>query len=284
MAELFDFSPIILIGSQRSGTTWLGHALQKASELAYWGEPRHVWSYGNYFRPDDVLLTHHATPRIVKYIRERFWEHTTKCGKQRFSEKTPSNCFRIPFIRVVFPHARFVFIHRDGRAAFSSALETQKKNISGLRLKKRLREARWRELPAYYDRIPALWRKFTHQPQGYFGVRPPGWKTWQRTYSKNEIAAKQWATSNLAALEAFEEVGEEQLLQVAYEDMVTRPETAEQFAEFLRLEDPTPVINFLRESARPERAEAWRQEVPAEVLTEIRPHMDQVLSRFGYDW
>ena len=58
-------SPIILIGTHRSGTTWLGQVLSRHSSLAYWVEPRYVWSWGNNYKPDDVLTKINAKPRII---------------------------------------------------------------------------------------------------------------------------------------------------------------------------------------------------------------------------
>src|SRR5690606_13738695 len=41
----------------------------------------------------------------------------------RLLEKTPKNALRIPFLKAVFPDARFIYLHRDPRQVLPSMLE-----------------------------------------------------------------------------------------------------------------------------------------------------------------
>ena len=132
--------PAILLGTHRSGTTWLGDALSQAPELAYWPEPRQVWVYRNWFRDDDRLTEADATPPIARYIRSRFDRFTRRHSATRFCEKTPSNCLRVPFVREVLPDARFVLIIRDGRAVLRSTQEIHRQGVYYRRILDRLHE------------------------------------------------------------------------------------------------------------------------------------------------
>ena len=137
-----------LIGTHRSGTTWLGSLLSKARETAYWVEPRQVWTYRNWLAPSDRLDASDVSDRIRSHIRRRFREFAASQSASHFIEKTPSNCFRIPFMQEVFPEGRFILLIRDGRGVIRSSDEIRHRGPDPGRVLQRLRESRVRELPA----------------------------------------------------------------------------------------------------------------------------------------
>lgn len=280
--------PILLIGTHRSGTTWLGRSLGASQDVAYWVEPRHVWAYRNWFRPDDSLDESHASDSVVKYIRERFLQFTNAAGKTRFCEKTPSNCLRIPFIQRVFPDARYIFLIRDGRAVFRSTQEIQQGGIGWGRVGQRIRETSWRDLPAFADRLPWMFRKLTGRPLKFWGVRPPGWKEWLKSDSPAVMVAKQWAASITAADEAFASVPPEQVFRIRYEDLTSGDEESLQkmrdMLEFAELSDGSRIAEQLRCSNAQRGEEKWKAEISDKLLEEIRPHLEPTLARFGYRW
>ena len=103
--------PIFIIGSPRSGTTFLGTCLGSLPEISYHFEPV-------------------ATKAAARYIYEKSWGITKGTwfyssvyswlmrlhldADLRFAEKTPRNCFLIDFLRSAFPAAQFIHIIRDG--------------------------------------------------------------------------------------------------------------------------------------------------------------------------
>ena len=106
--------PIFIIGAPRSGTTFLGECLNVLDEVSYHFEP---------------LLTKAAVKEIYEGnwgTRKSTWFYRfVYSWRMRFSkephlifcEKTPGNCFILPFLLQSFPRARFVHIIRDGRDA-----------------------------------------------------------------------------------------------------------------------------------------------------------------------
>ena len=86
-------------------------------------------------------------------------------------EKTPKNSLRVPFLRTVFPEARFVFLQRDARETVSSMIEAW--GAGTFRT--------YPDLPGWPD-------------GGWSLLLVPGWRALAGK-PVAEIAARQWATT-----------------------------------------------------------------------------------------
>ena len=136
--------PIFIVSAPRAGSTLLFETLV-ASE--------HLWSIGRESHdifegiPDlhpfhcnynsNQLEAVDASLPIVKQLKERFTRMLQKADGTRFFydnsggpsngvrflEKTPKNALRIPFIKAVFPDARFIYLSRDAGPNISSTME-----------------------------------------------------------------------------------------------------------------------------------------------------------------
>ena len=84
--------------------------MEAHEEIAYWAEPNPIWKISNYRLPDDVMNENHVNEYNLNYIRKKFSKYLHKRNKNRFCEKTPSNCFRVAFINEVFPDAQFLHV------------------------------------------------------------------------------------------------------------------------------------------------------------------------------
>ena len=281
----FTSPPVFIVGTHRSGTTWLGSLMASVPGTAYWPEPRQVWVYRNWDKPDDVLLARDATERIKRHIRRRFAEYTRGRGGSRFCEKTPSNCLRIPFMHAVFPEGKFVLLIRDGRAVFRSTDEIQSKGADWNRIWDRIRESSWRELPAYLDRIPWIWRKLIGRRLDFWGVRPPGWQEWPKQLTPAQIIARQWADSVTIAYTAFHELPTNQRLLMRYEDLASDPHRElSRLAEFAEIESADVLNEAGARTVRAGTNQKWRDELSPELLDEIKPILLPTLERLGYTW
>ena len=264
---------------------WLGNALAQTPEIAYWPEPRHVWSWGNWFRPDDVLNARDARPAVVRYIRRRFAEFVRRAGAQRLCEKTPGNCLRVPFVNAVYPRARILLLVRDGRHVVLSMGDRQWRRVRWDRLGQRLAEVRLQELPAFLGRVPWFLSTLCRGRPKQWGTRPPGWRRWFREDSPEVAAAKQWAATITKALDDLVEINPARVARIRYEELVTFPRrTLESARTVLGLRDIEPVIAYLERTADPAREARRRTEMRPDQLETIRPHIESVLQRLGYEW
>ncbi|TVQ60379.1 MAG: sulfotransferase [Phycisphaerales bacterium] len=286
MSEETLRAPIIVVGTHRSGTTFLGKVFRAHPDVAYWEEPRHVWTWTHNFKPDDVLTAKDATARVKRHIHKVFAEYTLSQGKSRFAEKTPSNCLRLPFILEVFPDAKFVHIYRDGRGVVRSTNEVLKKGPDAHWMAKRLKGTPIWEWPSY---IPRAWRTIVRKLQGkkmsFWGPRPPGWSGWAKRDPRHVMMAKQWVHTIEPVLAFRETVPPEQWIELSYEDFVKNaPEHTRRLMAFAGLRESEEPVKYVEERVDPTRQSKWREQMDAKTLEDIRPIIEPTLKKLGYAW
>jgi hypothetical protein len=277
--------PIILVGMQRSGTTWMGRLLGEQPEIAYWIEPRQVWSFGHWFRADDRLEASDATPLVARHVRRRFFEYARHRSKPRFCEKTPSNCLRLPFVRAVFPEARILLIIRDGRSVIRSSNEMRESGPNWTRIRDRVRESSPWDWPSFASRLPWLVDKVRGRPVKFWGVRPPGWKDWAESDPPFVAMAKQWSAAIRYAVTDGQAMSRDRFLAIRYEELTSKPrEIMEQVVDFLQLAGASRMVEQVVADADPSRQDKWRSELGGEILEQVRPHLEPTLQWLGYEW
>lgn len=122
--------PIFVLGTGRSGTTWLGKVLALHPQLAFLNEPKALWQV---VRPDQDVLGSYAsapgrltltaadaTPAVARRARRLHAAFARLTGARRVLDKYPEMLFRVDFLRAIFPGARFVVTVRDGAATARS--------------------------------------------------------------------------------------------------------------------------------------------------------------------
>jgi hypothetical protein len=187
--------PVFVIGCGRSGTTVFGRALGHHPDVAYLNEPRHLWRAA--YPETDVwgddaaqrggrvaFVASDAEPARTRMLGRLFRFETLARGRSVLVEKLPINNFRLPFLRAMFPDARFVHIHRNG---LEVARSIEKFSERGGWFA--TEEHRWNELAAYARRreetaeLPALcrgpydqglleWRLSTESAVAFLGGLP----------------------------------------------------------------------------------------------------------------
>lgn len=282
-------SPIFIVGPPRSGTTWLSHAFEQTDEVAMIREPRQIWEWGHWFRPDDHLVEADATPLIKQHIRKRFEKLTQREKKTRFCDKTPSNSLRTRFIQSIFPDGRFIFIYRDGRAVIRSTSEIKRVNMTWKNMWKRtcmrISQSSPTDLIGLFSRINILTSKITGQPIKNWGAHPPGWREWQHLENQSIVLARQWAVTAKFALDDLRQIPEEQVLKVSYEKMIHEPRLQmKRIVQFAGLKNPDPLLQYAEETADPSRLEKWKKELDEATLESIRPELEPVMQQLEIPW
>jgi len=246
--QLID-RPIIVLGCNRSGTTLLFNNLS-------W----HPGTWSLYIESQDVFYRHHPIDpeqgdrlvqppgeEIARAIRLEFYRraHNKEAFKDsallrcvprkvlqrplnvlykrpplRLVEKTPANALRVPFLKALFPDARFVFLVRRGEAVVSSLMEGWK-NWS---------RPRTGDGPWHYSR--------------WHYLLPPGWQDW-KDRALQEICAFQWVEATRTAWDDLNRCCAGQFMMVHHEDVIAHPRTM--YRKILEFCDLPPSAYFRRQ-------------------------------------
>lgn len=122
--------PIFIAGTGRSGTTVLGVVLSIHREVGFLNEPKALWY--SFIEGEDVIGSYSRKPARFRLdekdatnaVRESahrlYGAYTFFLRRTRVVDKYPEVVFRIPFVRQIFPDARFVFLTRNGWDACAS--------------------------------------------------------------------------------------------------------------------------------------------------------------------
>lgn len=130
---------IWILGSPRTGSTWLGQMLSELSNHTVWKEPffgvvlgfRNNLANRGYIFHDDFLLGEPHRAVWIKSMRRLFLE----VGEAKFPNllstqylvvKEPNGSLSAPLILEAFPESKLLFLTRDGRDVVASLLDAAK--------------------------------------------------------------------------------------------------------------------------------------------------------------
>ncbi len=213
--------PVFIVAAPRSGSTLLFETLAcSAAFNTFGGEAHWLVEAVESLRPgapgidSNRLTAAHASPEVVDLIRQAALARlqgpmrSAPAPDARLLEKTPKNSLRIPFLKQVFPDARFIFLWRDPRENLSSIMEA------------------WRS---------GGWVTYPSLP-GWDGpwslLLTPGWQS-LRGAPLAAIASRQWRQANDIALDDLQQLPPEQWTAVGLHDLLAHPAaTVRRLCEF----------------------------------------------------
>jgi hypothetical protein len=271
--------PIFVVGCSRSGTTVTYETLAATPGLlafgyeipqfwdSLWGPRTNGWE-------SEAAGAEHATQAHRDAARRHFF---ARLGLGQVLEKTCINVMRVPYLLRLFPRARFVFIHRDGRDNISSMIDG------------------WRHdghfgLTKFLGPFPCEVRINEGEFRDWAFFLPPGWRDYNHARLE-EVCAFQWKAANRMALDAGRSVPANQWIRLRYEDIFDRP--VEMFRDvFARLD--LPFDEAMRErcarlgqmptsivKGNPAK-QKWKQSNP-EAIERILPTIRPLMHELGYD-
>jgi hypothetical protein len=231
--------PLFIVSAPRAGSTLLFETLAQLPEVWTIGQESHdieldipALHPAAYAYASNRLTAAATSPTVADAVRHWFGRRVQdRAGclyamlpaeqrpqSVRFLEKTPKNALRIPFLKALFPDARFIFLYREPRQNISSLLE-------GWRSR---RFVAYREMPGW-----------PYKEWSFLLI--PGWET-LADRPLVEIAARQWCVANTQIQADLQALPPDDWFFVTYQAFVEQPaETIRQICRFAGLQGDAAV-------------------------------------------
>ena len=283
---------VVIIGAPRSGTNVLRDVLTSLPGVTTWpcDEINPIWHHGNRSERCDELRPEQARPEVAAYIRRRF-DRVRRRDAAVVVEKTCANSLRVPFVRAVLPHAHYVLITRDGIDAAASAVLRWD---APLDLRYTLAKARFVPLsdvvPLTADFVAGRLRRWggtraddrpADRVTRWWGPRPADFRALAAEHPVEELCAIQWQRCVDAALRDVQDLPDDRLLHVVYEDFVRDPAAhLARLADFLDMPSSADHTHVHQVSAA--SIGKGRAALGEKAVTRLEALVGPTLDRLGY--
>jgi len=269
--------PIFILGTGRSGTTILGILLSMHRDVGFLNEPKALWHaiyqdedvIGSYSR--DVAHYRLDASDVCEEVKcsahHLFGAYLASVFSARLVDKYPEMIFRVPFVREIFPDARFIFLVRNG---WDTCASIDKWSA-------RCGEQANGEVHDWWGVNHRKWKlmlKELIEPDAYFDAIKETSYSFDR---HTDMAALEWVVTMREGMSRMQENGEA-IRMVRYEDLVETPrQTLAEIAAFAGLAEDETYLRYGEAVLRPAPRHGEFDMHPA-----VRPLFDETMRALGY--
>ena len=246
-------SPVFILGTGRSGTTILGIVLSMHRQVGFLNEPKAIWHalhggedlIGSYSRDSARyrLGAMDATPAMRRAAHRIYGAYLRATFTDRVVDKYPELIFRYPFVKALFPDARFLFLSRDGWETCNSIEQWSR----------RLGKAVAGEQHDWWGANDRKWELLVSQIVPEHPDLAPHQAALGALRDHRARAAVEWIVTMREGLRLAREHPDD-VLHVAYERLCENPvEMARQIAAFIGLDEDDRYLGYAGEVLAPPR-------------------------------
>ncbi|GJL74288.1 sulfotransferase [Nitrosomonas sp.] len=244
--------PVFILGTGRSGTTILGIVLSMHRDVGFLNEPKALWHavypkedlMGSYSRDDARyrLFEEDASHVVKKTAHRIFGAYLSATFSRRVLDKYPELIFRVPFVKAIFPDAKFLLLTRNGWDTCHSI-----ENWSG-RLGQQLKN----ETHDWWGVNKRKWNLLTEEIVPEHPDLAPHVQQMRGWTKQTDMAAIEWIVTMREGLSLLKNFPGE-VLRVHYETLCMEPqETIKKIIRFLELpEDDEQFLEYAKSALQP---------------------------------
>lgn len=281
--------PILFIGATRSGKSMLADMLGQLDGYHTAFEPLGCWNFGFKDTGSDVRTKHDATNEITEHIRSQLEKTLADNNATRYIDDLPHHALRLGFCHAVLPDALFVMVARDG-------IDTMQDMKYGWEHKDTLGKVLARRLGGGHHKTLSL-KKLPGQGIRWFnnairrrigarrttwGPTAPGQIEFSKDHSLIETIAYQWQSFVAHALDGLDQIPQDQILHMRYEEVLTDPVgQANRLAAFCSVDNPQNLADIAQRTIDIAR-KPYGNDLLSSEMDLIDPIISPVQKRLGY--
>ena len=261
-----------IVGAPRSGTKLLRDTIGKLPQVETSTHPlEEIWSLGQEDAETDQYDPRTLTPEIKKQIRENFKDQHEACSW--FIEKNVFHSLRIPYIREIFPRARFIHILRNPRDVAVSLRDYRQSPVDWkYYLSGGIFQLSAAEIVHYSGVfIARMARRLFQGKQQVTDMGPifPGYYKLLQRDEPLEMAVSQWRYCVESIHESFRSLPKSDSIEIHYRTLIEDYESElDRLGMFLKVASITPMLRFAEKNYRTNRLDRWREDLePDEIDT-----------------
>ena len=268
--------PIFILGMGRSGSTILGKILSIHKSVGFLNEPKAFWYFlhneddliGSYSKSNDGRYNFSEkdiTPQIISRGKNLYGWYLFFSGNKRVVDKYPEHLFRIPYIKKIFPDAKFILLTRDGRAnSLSISSWSQRKGTS-----------KSSEKHDWWGRDDIKWNYLVHQLAPAHDFLKEKRKELINNNNQVERGQIEWLVTMIKILEVK---NDESCFLLRYEDFVSNPNTnINKLFNFCDLNSDKKVIEYCNTGLKISQTEKL-----STLPLMIKSDFEEVLKKLNY--
>lgn len=228
-------APIFILGTGRSGTTILGLVLSMHRDVGFLNEPKAIWAalrndedlIGSYHRGSARYRLHSsdAPPGLCNVAYKIYGTYLRISMTKRIVDKYPELIFRVPYVRQIFPDAKFLFLSRNGWDTCASID----------RWSKMLGQQNDGEVHDWWGADRRKWRSLVEQIVVEHDDLAPHVEALRGLEDHRAMAATEWIVTMREGMRILDEFPDE-VFHVPYEELCAKPsDTCSLIAEFTGL-------------------------------------------------
>lgn len=271
-------APVFILGTGRSGTTILGVVLSMHRDVGFLNEPKAIWAA---LRDDEDLIgSYHrgkaryrlgaddASPDLRRAAHRIYGAYLRLSGTRRIVDKYPELIFRVPFVRQIFPDAKFLFLSRNGWDTCAS-IDTWSE---------RLGAQVGRETHDWWGVNRRKWSLLVDQIVPEHADLAPHTETLRGLRDHRAMAATEWIVTMREGMRLLKDYPDA-VLRVDYETLCRSPqEILRSIAVFLGLREDDVFLRYGMDTLQPVSAKA-----PFDLPSSIRYAFFNTMEELGYE-